>query len=171
VYGYAYKHLLAPFTGRASRVLDCGTGAGLLLQSFPGHGALYGVDLSINMLRHARRRLPARARLLAADLSRLPFRDGEMDVVMSALVLEHVANPVEALAEMVRVARTGATVLIVATRPGAPDRLFRLLFRYRHYREAEMFDWMGRAGIRDIEVKPLAGVARWFAQAYEGTTR
>ena len=63
-------------------VLDAGCGTGklthLLLQNLPG-GRVVGLDLSRNMVEHARRDLQAafgeRAQFVAADLLALPFRD------------------------------------------------------------------------------------------------
>ena len=59
------------------------------------------------------------------DLTRLPFRDGAFDVVVSSEVLEHLVHPVEALAEMVRVARRA--VVLTSLEALAPDRLRRVL--------------------------------------------
>src|SRR6267142_5859900 len=63
-------------------VLDAGCGTGklthLLLQSLP-RGRVVGLDLSRNMVQHARRDLQAafgdRAQFVVADLIALPFRD------------------------------------------------------------------------------------------------
>src|SRR5260370_13294131 len=63
-------------------VLDAGCGTGklthLLLQNLP-RGRVVGLDLSRNMVQHARRDLQAafgdRAQFVAADLIALPFRD------------------------------------------------------------------------------------------------
>ena len=184
VYGYEYTRLFADLrprlwsahTGNTIRVLDCGTGCGLLLSSLvramDGRPMeLFGIDLSPRMLERARRRLTAQGlipELCLADICSVPFRDGEMDLVVSALVLEHVVEPVVALREMVRVARPDARLVLVATRPHAPDVPYQLIFRYRHFRDGQMQAWMGEAGIREVRPYPLAGIARWFGQAFEG---
>jgi SAM-dependent methyltransferase/uncharacterized protein YbaR (Trm112 family) len=59
------------------------------------------------------------------DLTRLPFRDGAFDAVVSSEVLEHLVHPVEALAEMVRVARRA--IVLTSLEALAPDRLRRML--------------------------------------------
>jgi SAM-dependent methyltransferase/uncharacterized protein YbaR (Trm112 family) len=61
------------------------------------------------------------------DLRRLPFRDGAFDVVLASEVLEHLVRPVEALAELVRVARRA--VIVTSLEALAPDRLRRFLSR------------------------------------------
>lgn len=49
----------------------------------------------------------------------LPFHDNSLDYVVSSHVLEHVANPVAALAEWYRVLRPGGTIYMVV-----PDRRY-----------------------------------------------
>src|SRR5256885_1929786 len=49
----------------------------------------------------------------------LPFRDNSLDYVITSHVLEHVANPVAALAEWYRVLRPGGLIYLVV-----PDRRF-----------------------------------------------
>lgn len=51
------------------------------------------------------------------EACRLPFRDNSLDYVVTSHVLEHVANPVGALAEWYRVLRSGGIIYLVV-----PDR-------------------------------------------------
>ncbi len=184
VYGSAYTRLFGELRpqlwsahmGDTIRVLDCGTGCGLLLTSLvkamDGRPMeLFGIDLSPRMLAHARRRLTAQGLIpefCLADICSVPFRDGEMDLVLSALVLEHVVEPTVALREMLRVARPDARLVVVATRPHAPDIPYQLIFRYRHFPDGQLVTWMEEAGIREVRPHPLAGIARWFARAFVG---
>jgi ubiquinone/menaquinone biosynthesis C-methylase UbiE len=82
----AYEAALAalPVPGRA---LDLGTGTGdgafALARRFP-EAEIVGVDLSPAMVAEARRKAPelgSRVRFEVADASRLPFADGEFDLV------------------------------------------------------------------------------------------
>lgn len=163
--------------GRSLRVLDCGTGTGLLASSM-AEGArrqldLWGIDTSTVMLERARRRLERSGirtgRLARADLCALPFGDGTMDVVMTALALEHANPPARAVREMARVGRPGATVLVIATRQHAPDLPFRWAFHYEPFPEELVVQWMVDAGVSNGQPKPLSGIARWLAKAYIGT--
>jgi SAM-dependent methyltransferase len=65
------------------RVLDAGMGGGRLVAELAARGwTVSGVDSSTAMVELARRRLPQLAdRLLAADMSALPFADGSFDAV------------------------------------------------------------------------------------------
>ena len=60
------------------------------------------------------------ARLVTGDIHNLPFPSGSFNVVHAHQVLQHVADPVAALREMVRVCRPGG---VVAVRDGDLQRL------------------------------------------------
>jgi demethylmenaquinone methyltransferase/2-methoxy-6-polyprenyl-1,4-benzoquinol methylase len=157
------------------RVLDCGIGTGLLTTSLIAavdrHFELFGVDTSAGMLARGRLRLRdtgAEPSLILGNLCHLPFRDHEMDLVMAALVLEHVPMPADALREMARVAKPDATILLIATKAGAPDWPFRLWFRYRPFAKEQLVKWMRAADIRNIWMEPLSGLGHPFARAYIG---
>jgi ubiquinone/menaquinone biosynthesis C-methylase UbiE len=157
------------------RVLDCGTGTGLLLSSFAeavrGPCALYGIDTSARMLERAQKnlerwRLPAAFAVASADL--LPFGDAEMDLAMAALVLVHLPRPLDALHEMARVTRPGGTVLVVTPRPHAPDGFFRARFHYEPLPPNKVICWLKELGIGELSLQPLSGLARPFAHAIVG---
>ncbi|MCB9762318.1 MAG: class I SAM-dependent methyltransferase [Alphaproteobacteria bacterium] len=101
------------------RLLDlgCGTGQELLRLAarFPD-AALVGVDLSPGMLRLGARKL-ARAGvdawLALADVHALPFPDDTFDGVVHVGAVNNWRDKRRALAELLRVARPGAPVVIV----------------------------------------------------------
>jgi ubiquinone/menaquinone biosynthesis C-methylase UbiE len=180
-YGRAYRKLFARlrqggwFRQKPSQVLDCGIGAGVfseaLVRSLGPPVGLVGADLSPRLLESAMARLRARGlklRMVRADVRRLPFRDATMDLVMCGLVLDHVGERSTALAELARVARPGAPVVVVTTRPLAPDLPVRMVFRYARLRPAAVERAMAEAGLRDIERRSLTGLARPFGIAFVG---
>ncbi len=182
-YGQAYVRLFKRLQGdgwlgnadRSARVLDCGIGTGLfsdaLMRAVNAPFEIHGVDVSPKMMARARARLmcsSVTARLVYGDVCSLPFADSEMDLVICALMLEHAPSPLGALREMTRVLGAGATLVLVVTRPHAPDMPFRLKYRYRPFRPAQLVEWMTGAGLRDIRSYPLAGIARLFGCAYGG---
>lgn len=109
-------------------VLDVATGTGrvpwiLLQDRFPGQ--IVGLDLSLGMLRQAQSKLrPYRDQvsLVWRAVSDLPFDDGAFDAVTCMESLEFFPQPVEALAEMVRVLAPGG-VLFLTNRVGYEARL------------------------------------------------
>jgi ubiquinone/menaquinone biosynthesis C-methylase UbiE len=110
------------------RVLDVGTGAGLLpfalLRAPTAPGPIVGIDISTGMVAAARKKalgagIPEdRLRFEQMDAERLTFEDGAFDVVLSAFALTHVPNPDAALREILRVLRPGGRIaLAVGSRP------------------------------------------------------
>ena len=176
--GYVRLFRALPHDGglrRPLRVLDCGVGAGLLSEALLNAAGrqieLNGIDLSSKLLAMSKEkfnRQSVQARLAFGDVCRLPYRDEQMDLVISGLVLEHVLQPADAVREMARVLSPGGPLVIVATRRGAPDWYFRKKYHYKPYLAAAVIDWMNTAGLAGVRSRPLSGIARLFAQAYTG---
>ena len=95
------------------RWLDVGCGTGALCAAILQHAApamLTGLEPSEGFLSVARQHLPASVRLCGGSAASIPLQDGEVDAVVSGLVLNFVPDVPRALAEMARVAATGGTV-------------------------------------------------------------
>jgi SAM-dependent methyltransferase len=94
--------------------VGCGTGAlsaAILERCAPE--ALTGIDPSAGFLAAARARIAdSRARFEQGDGQALPLADGALDVAVSGLVLNFVADPGAMLREMRRVLRPGGTVAL-----------------------------------------------------------
>lgn len=104
----------------AKSILDVGSGAGQiakhLLKYADADARIVCCDLSPEMLRRARNRLKSRVPdHVAADLCRLPFADGSFDCVTCGYVLEHLPEAKPGLAELARVMRPGARMLLMTT--------------------------------------------------------
>lgn len=90
-----------PSVGNAQRrVLDCGVGTGALSCALarvsPDRFTLDAIDISPRMLERAGNRLRScdlKATLRQGDVRKLPYGDGVFDLVMTAHVLEHLADP------------------------------------------------------------------------------
>lgn len=99
--------------GGHDRVLDVGTGTGLVLRCLPttlGGGLRVGVDVSDGLLRVARRELPD-ATFMIADAQRLPFIDRSFDIVTCVATIPYL-DADQALAEWRRVLRPGGRLVI-----------------------------------------------------------
>jgi ubiquinone/menaquinone biosynthesis C-methylase UbiE len=100
--------LLARY-GRGKRVLECGTGTGLLLERIAGFAShAKGIDLSPGMLEKARER---GLDVCEGSVTDLPFDDASFDVTCSFKVLAHVPDIAQALREMARVTVPGGHVI------------------------------------------------------------
>lgn len=107
--GEAVQPLLAAAgVTRGSRVLDVGTGTGIVAQAARDHGAsVVGIDFSDAMLVEARRAHPA-VEFQSASADALPFDGESFDAVVANVTLHHLARPDDALREARRVlARSG----------------------------------------------------------------
>jgi ubiquinone/menaquinone biosynthesis C-methylase UbiE len=105
------------------RALEVGPGGGYLSESAASmlgeQGRLVCLDLQIEMLRKVRERLgSARAELVQASGSSLPFAAGSFDLVFLVTVLGEIPDKRAALAEFARVLRPGG---ILAVTEGLPD--------------------------------------------------
>ena len=99
------------------RVLDLGTGAGVLIShlfdAVKLGGRLIAVDLSAPMLRRAQtKHHTANLLLVQADAHHLPLRDNALDRVICNAALPHFENRAESLREMARVMRPSALLII-----------------------------------------------------------
>jgi SAM-dependent methyltransferase len=88
----------------------CGTGRFAEFLARRGHQVI-GVDISPDMLAHARRRVPG-GEFHVAELDRLPLTDNSVDVIVCALALVHVPDLQPVLAEFARVLRPGGDLVI-----------------------------------------------------------
>ena len=109
-----------PWAREGMRVLDVGCGTGELLQPLAGllgeSGRITGVDLSQALIAEARRRGRADGAPITfetGNATAMAYADEAFDVVTANLLLQHLADPAPALAEMVRVLRRGGSLLIV----------------------------------------------------------
>lgn len=101
---------LGPLAG--VRLLDVGCGVGLLLREAGERGAwVAGVDTADELLEVARWALPE-ADLRVAGSDALPYANGRFDVVTACNTVCYASDPVEVLAELVRVVRPGGRVAV-----------------------------------------------------------
>ena len=105
---------LSAFTPLNGRILlDVGGGPGYFSDAFRAAGARYlGVDPDVGEL--SARGTPGQG-MIRASGTKLPLRNGSVDICYSSNVLEHVADQGAMLAEMVRVTKPGGTVFVSFT--------------------------------------------------------
>lgn len=100
------------FVPRRARVLDLGCQHGLMTAVFAERGdRVTGADLNPAALGMARALRPA-LRLVRADVQALPFASGRADAVALTEVIEHLARPAAALAEVERCLRPGGVFVL-----------------------------------------------------------
>lgn len=117
------------------RILEVGVGTGISLPYYSDASRVFGVDLSEQMLRKARRRvadgrLSNVESLAIMDAEHLDFPDASFDVVVAQYVVNTVPHPEAALDEFARVVRPGGEIILL-NRVGAdtgPRRVLEQLF-------------------------------------------
>ena len=107
------------------RVLDNGCGVGHILERFSPDQAV-GVDISMNMLRHAAGKSN---RLVLANSQQLPFKSNLFDVVFCRGLLHHLPRPDLAAREIHRVLKPAGEVVFVDPNASLISRLPRWVVR------------------------------------------
>lgn len=144
--------------GRFRRVLDVGTGAGQILKHLlrltSPDASITACDLSHRMLHRARiaarpwlKSASTRVRFLNADLNRLPFADGEFDLVTCGYVLEHLADPRQGLGELHRVLSPGGSLLLAATEDTFAGQMCGRLWGCRSLNRDELREACAQSGL------------------------
>jgi ArsR family transcriptional regulator len=160
VFGRAsYLHALPALLDERWVVGDLGCGTGQLTAALaPFVTRVIAVDRSNDMLQAARNRLRdlPNVDVRRGELEALPIQDAELDAATLLLVLHHLPEPAEALAEAARVLKPGGRLLISDMLPH--DR--------EEYRQQMGHVWLGfgeetlkrllaNAGFEKIRVVPM----------------
>ena len=171
----AYKgrlaELLLPVQGGRYLELGAGTGADALELEERFEVSVTGVDASSAMVEEARRRGLGDVRVATAEA--LPFEDRSFDGCWADRVLQHVAEPEAAIAEMLRVTRPGGRLVVAdpdydtQVVDVADQELARKVLRFRAdhlIRHGTLAHRMGgvltRAGLSDVVVEVVPVVLR-----------
>jgi ubiquinone/menaquinone biosynthesis C-methylase UbiE len=156
------------------RLLDAGCGAGEeareLSRLVGPDGEITAIDLSAALIATAKQRDDAMSnsgvRYAVGDIAKLDFPDGAFDGVRSERVIQHLADPDAAVAELVRVVRPGGRVCLIDTDwesfllDGMPQDLvveMQALGRKLRIRPAGRLlrGRLIRAGVREVTAEPV----------------
>lgn len=99
-----------------AKVLEVSIGTGTNISMLPKGADYFGVDISYGMLKKCKRNLNQTDRkslLFQAEAEHLPFRDNVFDSVFHVGGVNYFNDKEKALAEMVRVAKSGTHLTIV----------------------------------------------------------
>jgi len=110
--------LIEPRPGMSIAEIGCGTGTAAreLAAMLGPQGKVYGFDISEAMIAVASERareLADRTEFRLADASRLPLADASLDAYRAERVYQHLADPLAALSEALRVLRPGGKVVLI----------------------------------------------------------
>jgi SAM-dependent methyltransferase len=149
----ALGHLLPPM-----EIADLGCGEGYLtFEAARFASRVIAVDRSEAVLERAR--ASARRRKLKnvdwkrGELEKLPLKDASVDVALLSQALHHAAHPAAALAEAVRIVRSGGRVLVLDLR--SHDERWvreRLGDKWLGFDDQELRNLLEHAGLTDVHV-------------------
>ena len=137
--------------------LGCGTGQ-LTATVAPYVRRVIAVDGSTDMLDGARKRLAElrNVDLRKGELEALPIKDRELDAALLSLVLHYSADPARTLAEVARVCRPGAKVLVVDMLPHHHEEYqLQMGHVWLGFSEKQIKKRLTGAGFDDVGVRPL----------------
>lgn len=148
---------LGPLPGRDA--VDAGAGAGSMALRLARHGfrvtAVDGSDAFVARLTGMLDGAPGgRHRALAGDMHRLPLPAACADVVVCAEVLEHLDDDAAAAAELARVMRPGAALVVsVPAGPRRYDWTDKWAGHRRRYTQEGLAALLAGAGLTDVRVR------------------
>jgi SAM-dependent methyltransferase len=117
-----YARLALKHGPRGGRALEIGCGLGHLLSWLASRYQVVGADINEPALREARRNVPEGQFLVLSAENLGPLPDESFQVVIAKHVVEHLANPGRAIAEMARVLAPGGILLLATPNMDSPMR-------------------------------------------------
>ena len=138
---------------------DLGCGTGQVAESLaPFVRRVIAVDDSPAMLAAARRRLSQaeNVEIRSGDLAKLPLDDAELDAAVLFLVLHHIVEPAQVLAEVARVLRPGGKLLLVDMMPhDRAEYRQRMGHVWQGFSAEQMGEWLAAEGLGGLRYQPL----------------
>jgi len=138
-----------------ARVLDAGAGEARHARYFTRQ-RYCGVDLAVGDRTWNYNRLDA-----VADLARLPFASGCFDAAINIVTLEHVREPDSVLREIARTLAPAAPLLAIVPHEWELHQAPHDYFRFTRHGMAHLLE---RAGMGEIEIRPVGGYFRLLAR-------
>jgi len=135
-----------------NNILDVGCGTGtvlhMILDEKPQVKA-YGLDLSEEMLKKAKERLPKRVELVWGEAEALPYDNKRFDIVLMVGSLNYSINPEQTIKEAYRVLKSGGKLIICDKMVSG---ILKLLKEGNNYSEEQMRGFLWRAGFDVINL-------------------
>jgi SAM-dependent methyltransferase len=117
-----YAQLALRHGPRTGRVLELGCGMGHLLAWLEDRYQVFGCDINQWALSQARQNVPEGNFVLLSGDNSYPYPDEVFDIVIAKHVVEHIANPERAIAEMSRVLKAGGLLILATPNLSSPMR-------------------------------------------------
>ena len=115
---------------KGDRILEVGVGTGLSLPYYPNDVRITGIDVSVEMLNKAKKRVERHSlnnvdELVSMDAHTMEYEDNSFDSVVLMYIMGVVPDPIRVMEEVNRVCRPGGDIIVLNyLRTG--DKQFRL---------------------------------------------
>jgi SAM-dependent methyltransferase len=156
--GIVSKLLSFTDTKDSKKILEIGCGTGYWLSNIDSKNKLFGLDLSIGMLKKAAANKGLN--LLCGDANKLPVKEAKFDIVFSINAMHHFPNPKAFILDSIKLVKTGGKFCVFATNPVATENEW-YIFKYfestyekdrKRFPEIdEIVKWVEEAGYKNIK--------------------
>jgi len=139
--------------GNNDVILDVGCGSGVQIRALglERPTLIIGMDVNRNALLYAKKKEISQSEFIIADAQQLPFKDGTIDKIICAEIIEHLNNPEQLIAESQRVLREDGSIVITTPNENSVWGLYEFLWdafgRGRNYGETHLRFF----SVRDLE--------------------
>lgn len=140
-------------------ILDCGSGNGRLLSTYPQARIKIGIDASLALLIDNKRREPD-FWLVCGQLEDMPFKDSIADFSTSIRVFQHIKVPEDAFSEMVRTTKPAGYVSLEVYNK------FNLKELYKRIRMTKFMDKMWPWGLDYDRYYSYREIEKWCSQNF-----
>lgn len=125
-----YIELVKKYSKKDDLVLDVGCGAGdsSFLLNEKGLNVI-GFDISFKFIKESSKKINNRLNYVVGDVLYFPFKEGNIDVLCSNAVIEHINDVEMAVYEMKRILRKNGTLIILAPNILSPLKPLNLLLK------------------------------------------
>lgn len=138
-----------------ARVLDVGCGTGDNLRCIWREDArFFGLEYSAATTQAARRLLGDRADVQVGSATEIPFEDASVDLALCIEVLEHIDDHEKALAEIWRVLRPGAHLILAVPFRHWFKSYLPLMGHHRHYTRRDVETMLAKHGFEIADYLP-----------------
>lgn len=131
------KEIISDIYLNQQKVLDVGTGTGILLRLLPQKSSMFVADGSLKMIKIARQR--RRINAAVADSTELPFKSFTFALVSTVGLFEYQTNPLEFLKELHRVMEPNGFVVLTYSQKGLLNYLRNFLGHRVYLKNYENF--------------------------------
>jgi len=113
IFRFDRKHVISQLEiKKKQKILEVGVGTGLNLPYYPVYCKVEGIDLSKEMLQHAKRKAKKNITLKVMDATRISFRKNTFDGALLTFAIRAIPEPRKALKELERVTKPKARIVI-----------------------------------------------------------